>query len=368
VTAYGWPFLVARTRNAGHRVVVAPDFLVEQEAESWLGRVSGGEDTPDGHAVLHQSPDGQFVVVSRVFVAGRADYGLDGDGPIRDRSGRPIRFTEGLVLRGHTEPEVTQGDLAQACSVTQVAYQTFWTLEDAFQTVPSTGYPLGTTPGTALTLRPARSTSGPAEPRPKTPAHGHERRVRLTVAGVAAAGLVGAVLLLSPNGNSGTSPRTTAPTEPSSCAEDSCPVTPAQLVTEAHWTLTPGAEATVVTDHSCRTDGNPAVLLTGTNDMAGTWQLNWSEHTDLSGYTDAVLTVTPRTGVDTLELVIEDTNSNRRSLPMELNPNQATPQDITVSLTGLKGVDLTSVRTLGLHWPATQESASELCLSSITFR
>lgn len=42
----GWLFLYARGRKRGYRILLAPDFLIEQEEHGWLGEQVGRATNP----------------------------------------------------------------------------------------------------------------------------------------------------------------------------------------------------------------------------------------------------------------------------------------------------------------------------------
>src|SRR5438874_7034380 len=96
-----WPFLIGRTRNAGYRVVVAPDFMVAKNVGGVLFRIAAGHELPRTHAFMQELrglPTGRVTAVYRTSVATGLDYDLGGDEPLEDGSGRRILVTEGVIL------------------------------------------------------------------------------------------------------------------------------------------------------------------------------------------------------------------------------------------------------------------------------
>lgn len=167
-TSSAWPFLVGRSRNAGHRVVVAPDYLADSGDTAKLGLLSRGETGP-GEAYFTQvpfGPDGQpALAVYRVFRARRSDYlGYSGadDEPLTDREGRDIRITEGfLVCPAPADPEdlgLTTTDIEAAHRLLERPYQLFWQTEDDYALQPSHRITVGAPgQGSPLVLRPPGS-------------------------------------------------------------------------------------------------------------------------------------------------------------------------------------------------------------------
>jgi hypothetical protein len=124
-----WPFLIGRSRTEDHRLVVAPQFMTDEQLLRGLLTTAAGK--PNEIAVREIQPDGQDPVtaVYRVRVALAADYKLPGLGPLTDEFGRPILLTEGFVvcvpagiLRGSGVPTA----LDRAHELVTPAYQAFW--------------------------------------------------------------------------------------------------------------------------------------------------------------------------------------------------------------------------------------------------
>ena len=157
-----WPFLIGRTRNHGHRIIVIPEFMTDPVDAAALRDATG---------IIAQTPDapilrevqalalGPVSVVYRSFLPRGFQYGLDGDDLLIDDHGRPIRLTEGLILRqpetGVRELGITQADLDRAHAEVTGAYQAFWSQEAAFVRHVSGPFPVSAAskhPGPVISL------------------------------------------------------------------------------------------------------------------------------------------------------------------------------------------------------------------------
>jgi len=158
-----WPFLIGRTRNHGHRIIVIPEFMTDPVDAAALRDATG---------IIAQTPDapilrevqalalGPVSVVYRSFLPRGCQYGLDGDDLLIDDHGRPIRLTEGLILRrpetGVRELGITQADLDRAHAEVTGAYQAFWSQEAAFVRHVSGPFPVSAAskhPGPVISLQ-----------------------------------------------------------------------------------------------------------------------------------------------------------------------------------------------------------------------
>lgn len=135
-----WPFLIGRAEHAGYRTVAAPDFLTGARELGALTRASATVDLPEGAASareLRGLAGGPLTIVYRSFHPRGSDFGIPGEEMLTDRVGRPIRITEGLVLRHSLEeagrPKVTRADLDRAHARVADAYRDFWQQGDAYQ-------------------------------------------------------------------------------------------------------------------------------------------------------------------------------------------------------------------------------------------
>jgi len=137
-----WPFLVARGRRVGYRVVLAPDFLVHNRQHHLLAEhVGAGPTGPGGRSVVEVPATGfgPLVVTYREEPAGAAEL-LPGSAPdtLRDRHGRPLELLYGVVTAGPPEP-VDDRDLAEARDAAIEAYRRFLADEEGADVQPSPG-------------------------------------------------------------------------------------------------------------------------------------------------------------------------------------------------------------------------------------
>ena len=189
-----WPFLVARGRRVGYRVVLAPDFLVRNRQHHLLAEhVGAGPAGPDGRSVveLPTTGFGPVVVTYREEQAAAAELlpGSERD-TLRDRHGRPLELLYGVVTAGRPEP-VDDRDLAEARHAAIEAYRRFLADEEGADVQPSPGSaPHAAPPAPPAVARPGRPV--PAR-RPAPPAWSGGRR--WVVAAAAVVAVVVAVLL-----------------------------------------------------------------------------------------------------------------------------------------------------------------------------
>ena len=117
-----WPFLVSRNRYLGYQTVVAPGFMVEADITGLLANHVGGEpsDYPQ-YVELPRTKVGNLAVVYRVVRA------TDQDVVLRDESGRPILWIEGVVLQNPVKNITFPGDvLKEAHRRVESDYREFW--------------------------------------------------------------------------------------------------------------------------------------------------------------------------------------------------------------------------------------------------
>jgi hypothetical protein len=158
-----WPFLVGRTKNAGQRIVVAPDYMEAAGSPSRLALLSRGESGP-GEAFIADFPAGPegepATAIFRVFRALHADYLGPGDEPLTDNVGREIRITEGFIVplpAAEARAIVLRAeDLAQAHERLAPSYREFWEHEGRYALRYSVPFTLAgaTSESSALRLLP----------------------------------------------------------------------------------------------------------------------------------------------------------------------------------------------------------------------
>jgi hypothetical protein len=151
-TENAWPFLIGRSRNAGYRVVVVPDFMEDAASTNALSGATGAVNLPADAASVRELrglASGPVSIVYRSFNPRGDDFGLgDRRGELTDGFGRMIRVAEGFVVRrtvGEAAPlEVGLADLERAHAEVAGAYREFWEQDRAYVRRTSGAYPLGT--------------------------------------------------------------------------------------------------------------------------------------------------------------------------------------------------------------------------------
>jgi hypothetical protein len=128
-----WPFLIGRTRDHGQRVVVAPGFMTEPSDVVALGDATGRSPASFDAAVVREVAGlsaGPATAVFRSYLPRASQFGLGDEDMLLDGSGRPIKLTEGLVLRvPETQARkavITPADLDRAHDAVTGAYQEYW--------------------------------------------------------------------------------------------------------------------------------------------------------------------------------------------------------------------------------------------------
>jgi len=149
MTENAWPFLIGRSRNAGYRVVVVPDFMADTASTNALSGATGAVNLPADAACVRELLGlavGPVSVVYRNLNPRGADFGMSGQGALTDGFGRMIRVTEGLVVRratGDGAPlEIGPADLERAHAEVAGAYREFWEQDQAYVRRTSIAYPL----------------------------------------------------------------------------------------------------------------------------------------------------------------------------------------------------------------------------------
>jgi hypothetical protein len=131
MNAFGWPFLVGRGRRAGHRVLLAPDFLVTEHDHGIL------EASSVYTTELTSSAGRRLAVRCSTHQVSAEDVAAAGQP--RDEHGRPLRLIYGVVATG-VEP--VNADLRVALESALDTYRRFLRREDDFEVVPSQAFPL----------------------------------------------------------------------------------------------------------------------------------------------------------------------------------------------------------------------------------
>lgn len=127
-----WPYVVGRGFDDGHRAILAPAFLAENEFYL-LEYASSGDTTPDGTVVAREivgSRHSPITLLYRVVRPTADRYGLPGDQLLHDSAGRPITVFEGFVLRlpvtQARTAEATNADFEELREAAAPAYRSAW--------------------------------------------------------------------------------------------------------------------------------------------------------------------------------------------------------------------------------------------------
>jgi hypothetical protein len=128
-----WPFLIGRARDEDYRLVVLPEILADPYSSAALQAGAGGK--PDGPGSAHVrelrvTPGEPVTAVYQVRAVRAQDYGITGEGLLKDAYGRPVLMTEGLILRCPASCVMAAG--VSAAALDQVhelvvpAFREFW--------------------------------------------------------------------------------------------------------------------------------------------------------------------------------------------------------------------------------------------------
>jgi hypothetical protein len=164
----GWAFLVARGRQLGYQLLLAPDFLAASRQSALLMDEVRGEVPAQGPPVVSDL-DGQVCAVYRTLRVTSQDIGAADRPaePLLDRAGRPLVLTYGFVCRGVRVTGPDEDDLRVARDAALATYRRFRAAEEAF--VTRTSYPYSLRSAVA----PAATTAAREYPAAGYPAGGH---------------------------------------------------------------------------------------------------------------------------------------------------------------------------------------------------
>lgn len=346
MSALGWPFLIGRVRGAGHRVVVAPGFMITAGTEAELDAVSGR--AGEGEVVTYALPGGQHLAVAVVVAARAADFGLEGEGPLRDRAGRTILLTEGLVIPSNA-PHPCAQDLQRAHRDVVPAYREFWVLEEDYTTTASGPLKLIGQGRQAGKLVP---TSRTGSKRPWRRRRWVDRLFLLaTLGSVLLSGLTVTLNHLRlPDEVASAPPTNSVTSAPPACSTAVCLLSPDQLDEGVRTTLTPADGVDLRWDATCR-----GALVSWTGEEAPELRVGWDgsdrKHVDLSKFSRVRLDL-DSTG-EVAVVLTDDSGGTRAATPDREEPSAWT----------LPEVDLGAVRSIAVR----PSSRTELCLRGLTF-
>lgn len=139
-TVTAWPFLIARGRRRGYRVLAAPPFLVRQQEEGFLEEVVG----PSPGAIATRavdSPAGRHLcLVWGDHLVRGADVGEPAD-PVDEHS-RSLRLLYGFVCEDGAVPDPAPADLDRSRAAVLDTYRRFLRDEEEFRVEESTPFPV----------------------------------------------------------------------------------------------------------------------------------------------------------------------------------------------------------------------------------
>ncbi|WP_125727986.1 hypothetical protein [Kibdelosporangium aridum] len=172
MAAQGWPFLVARGRQSGYAVRLAPDFLIQTHEYGLLEDGTGTQIVANGRTLA--------VVRAEHTVTG-ADVGL-AEAP-RDEHSRPLHLLYGFVCPDATAVRPSDVDMSRTLEIALDVYRRFLADESGFTLAASSPFPLDSTV--------AALTTPPVERRRVAP---------YAVAGLVAAAAVAVIAVMSLGG------------------------------------------------------------------------------------------------------------------------------------------------------------------------
>ncbi|MCE7010382.1 hypothetical protein LWC34_47400 [Kibdelosporangium philippinense] len=130
--AQGWPFLVARGRQSGYTVRLAPDFLIKTREYGLLEEIAG-----TGGQVANVK--GLAVVWAEHTVTGSD---IDAAEAPRDEHSRPLHLMYGFVSPHGTIDQPSEVDLSRSRELALETFRRFLADEREFTLEPSGPFPL----------------------------------------------------------------------------------------------------------------------------------------------------------------------------------------------------------------------------------
>ena len=244
MAAQAWPFLIARGRQRGYSVLLAPHFLLAEGDYGFLEEATGPvpESDPVRVGVATSQRGRRFGLAWSEHRVTAADVG--GTADPRDEHSRPLRLLYGFLSADTTITAPAGADLDHARRAALDTYRRFLTDEHRFTTEPSTPLDTHTTepsapldthatepsvPLAARTTEPTTLFAGrtPTPPKPP-PARQWLRAVVISAAVVA--GAATAIVIVAISAGSGDPPPsctdTTTATTTSRCGSPTQTTTP----------------------------------------------------------------------------------------------------------------------------------------------
>ena len=128
-----YPFLVSRNRTIDYTVVVAPDFMINDNQSALLSRLVTGK--PTSKPIYR---DVSVPTLGNIGIAYRVVRAVDANGTLKDEFGRPILWIEGFALKEDAKDyEVTDEVLDLAHSKVEKTFREFWDASTKFIAKPS---------------------------------------------------------------------------------------------------------------------------------------------------------------------------------------------------------------------------------------
>ncbi len=162
----GWAFLVARGRQVGYHLLLAPEFVMANRESGLLMDEVRGEVPPQAPPRVSEITgpvSGRLCVAHRTIRATRADAGAGGrpEAPLLDRAGRPLVLAYGFVCHG-ARVAADEQDLRAALDAAVATYRKFHAAEEEFLPEASRPYALRSAVAPAAVPAPRPAAASPA--------------------------------------------------------------------------------------------------------------------------------------------------------------------------------------------------------------
>ncbi|GAA4585033.1 hypothetical protein GCM10023194_26530 [Planotetraspora phitsanulokensis] len=148
MSAYAWPFLVARGRRLGYRTLLAPGFLIAAGEHGVLDDTVVPDTREDRATVVEtETPSGRRIsIVHATHIVTAEDVADPGTPPAerapRDTHSRPLQLIYGFVYVGGGAAPPGPDDLRICREASLSAYRRFLADEEAFRVEAGHGFAL----------------------------------------------------------------------------------------------------------------------------------------------------------------------------------------------------------------------------------
>jgi hypothetical protein len=138
-----WPFLYGRLWLLDYQTIIAPEFVYESKSKSILTNVANKKLTGEEEAFyveINNPNAGELTLVFRAIETTFEEMNIEGSGSLKDSSGKEIRLTEGIVIKGWFQNEkliVTKEDLEKAHEMLIEPYRELWGKFGSLSVTPS---------------------------------------------------------------------------------------------------------------------------------------------------------------------------------------------------------------------------------------